>query len=211
MLLFLPRFAQGLARLASAEKAYRTRLKTAFGGCLVSGKLDGFASDNRPAPTDDERQPTPRMTDFAADGAEAGPWSNGSSDTSESDTESGGGYYSDSEVSSVSGEKEMEEATKIRGGESGVEEEKDYQHEKALCLDRELLGNGESPLGDSVEPLSLDKTSSDSTAEESAITIESTAEEDNKGHIPKGATAAAAVAAAPASEPPVGKRSGKAS
>lgn len=38
---------QGLGRIARREKAYREQLRKSFGGCLVSGKLQGFASEGR--------------------------------------------------------------------------------------------------------------------------------------------------------------------
>ncbi|CAN0038831.1 unnamed protein product, partial [Sphacelaria rigidula] len=100
---------QGLVRLARAEKAYRARLKTAFGGCLVSGKLNGFASDNRPPPAEDTKSSPsiPGIGDFGGVGGDEGPWSDGSSYTSEDDSEDGD-YEDDSRSSSGSGEDERE-------------------------------------------------------------------------------------------------------
>lgn len=152
-------YEQGLARLARAEKGYRESLKTAFGGCLMSGKLDGFASDDRPASGKTGNSTHDSLPAGMADSefGNGGPWSNdgsGSSTGEDGSTESGSsnGYDHDHEASTSGEEGEEEEDIGGRGG--GVEEEKSSGNKESLKTEEPL--SKDAPFGHA-EALGIDE------------------------------------------------------
>lgn len=181
----VPRFPQGVARLARTKRAYEANLRKTFGGCLASNRLKGFASEGRKVPESARSRNGLNGDgnfdggrDLGAEEGEDGPWSEGSESGEEGSSTSSGGSSSDDDD----------------------EDTKEAEDERVEALYNIATGGGGGGGGSAGETASVVHEEGTTTAASADTT---TAIKSEKQAAPVKAITAEAGTAAPCSEPEI--------